>query len=1175
MLENKTLLSYNALPLKYRIERPNMSTIPLNTTLPSQKDNRLSWGNLKGFCKSLAISDLAQKSKNVTLVITNTIHDANILRDELKFFCPADLPISLFPDWETLPYDHFSPHQDIISERLLTLYRLAEMRQGIVIAAIPTLMHCILPKEYLFSSSFILSTNDKFDIEKTRNKLVHAGYRAVGQVMEHGEFTIRGSIIDIFPMGSNTPFRIELFDEDVESIRSFDPDSQRSLEKLKRIELLPAGEYPLTDDAITRFRQSWRAAFAGNPKEAPIYQQISEGESAAGAEYYLPFFYENTASFFDYLNEKTNVVLIGNVMESAQGFAKEIHERYEQLRYDVTRPLCPKEDIFLSPDQVFQKLKPFTQIKISTEKVPEKPGQINFASEVLPNISVDHKAKEPLKKLSSFIKMFSENKNAKILFCAESSGRRETLLELLKDNSIEAKTVENWQSFLAEKETISITTGGLTHGAAIISPPISIITESQLFGEKVKQRQHAKQRQLDPNLIIRNLTELSIGSPVVHINHGVGRYQGLETIKSGEQEAEFLTLAYADNAKIYVPVSSLHLISRYTGADAASAPLSKLGSKQWDRNKKKTLEQIRDVAAELLDVYARRHASKGFAFKDPDADYKKFRAAFPFEETPDQKNAIDNVLKDMVKPQAMDRLVCGDVGFGKTEVAMQAAFLATQSNKQVAILVPTTLLATQHAQNFQDRFADWPIKVACLSRLRSTKEQNETIQSLANGYVDIVVGTHKLLSEKIKFKNLGLLIVDEEQRFGVKQKERIKSLRANVDILTLTATPIPRTLNMALSGTRDLSIITTPPARRLSVKTFVQQENKGLIREAILRETMRGGQIYFLHNEVSTIDATAEKLQDIVPEARIGIGHGQMREGELERVMSDFYHQRFNVLVCSTIVESGIDVPSANTIIINRADRFGLAQLHQLRGRVGRSHHQAYAYLITPPRKAMTSDARKRLDAIAELADIGSGFSLSTHDLEIRGAGELLGEEQSGQIQAVGFTLYMELLEEAVTALKEGREPALEKPLNSGPEIDLGISALLPKEYIADIHIRLTLYKRLANCENKEAMQELKSEMIDRFGLLPDQAQSLFQITELKILAKKLGINKIEMGKKFGYIVFNEKPDVDPAKIIKLIQLQPKVYQLQGSDKLRFVPNIDENCKRVGFVGDLLKKLSA
>ncbi len=1140
-----------------------MKSSVLAPPIPKSNQQQLRWGGLSGSSTSLAISHLAEQQKRPLLWITPDQHSAQERLLELQYFTQK-LPIALFPDWETLPYDHFSPHEDLVSERLATLSRLTQWQQGIIIAAAPTLMHRLAPWQYRQAHTFLLATQDSLNLEHLRKQLITSGYRHSEQVLTHGEFALRGSIIDIFPMGTPQPFRIELFDDSVESIRLFDPETQRSDRIIDSISILPAHEFPLTEAGIALFRSQWRTQFSGNPLESPLYQSISKGQAPQGIEYYLPLFFERMDTFFDSLANSTQVILSADVYESAKTFWKEVNERYDQCRYDTSRPLLKPSTVFLPIDEWFQAIKPFQQIKLMDPQ-----AQITFDTEPPTELRIDHRRKIPLQAVQQFITQFK----GRILFCAESEGRRETLLDLLKEIHIQPTTYSHYHDFLKSKTELGIVVAPLHQGFILSNDKLAFITESQLFGKPPIQRQSRSQRALDPETLIRNLTELTIGAPVVHQNHGVGRYQGLQHIKTGHIEAEYLTLGYADNDKIYVPVTSLHLISRYTGHNPEQAPLQKLGSPQWKKIKHKACQKIRDVAAELLDIYGRRQAAQGFAFPPPDSDFLAFREAFPFEETPDQKKAINAVIHDMNQPHAMDRLICGDVGFGKTEVAMQAAFLAVQGNKQVAILAPTTLLAAQHFDNFKDRFAHWPVSIGLLSRLRTTKEQKETQQQMAAGQIDIVIGTHKLLSPEIKFKNLGLLIVDEEHRFGVRQKETIKSLRANIDILTLTATPIPRTLNMSLVGTRDLSIIATPPERRLAIKTFVRETQPSLIREAILRESMRGGQVYFLHNEVSTIESTANKLQQLIPEARIAIAHGQMRERELEHIMSAFYHQKYNVLVCSTIIESGIDVPSANTIIINRADRFGLAQLHQLRGRVGRSHHQAYAYLLTPLEKALTQDAKKRLEAIANLEDLGAGFILATQDLEIRGAGELLGEAQSGQIQAIGFSLYMELLEEAVTALKSGHDSSLETTLTSGPEIDLHESALIPSDYVFDVNIRLTLYKRLSSCSRADEIQNLKAEMIDRFGLLPIVTQTLFSLAHLKLKTMPLGIQKIDITKESGWLQFNEQATIDPQKIVHLIQTQPHTYQLQGANKLKFTIKANDVNQKIAAIEQIVSKL--
>lgn len=1136
-------------------------------------DNRVHWGNLHGASASLVISNLAIRSKdNLILVVTPDVQTARRWERDIRFFnFDETLSCLHFPDWETLPYDHFSPHPDLISERLTVLNHLLRVKRGIVIAALPSLMYRLMPREYLQAHAILLSCGDNLDFHDFRDQLTAAGYHSVNQVLEHGEFAIRGSIMDIFPMGSPCPFRLELFDDKLETIRNFDPETQCSINKIEKINLFPAREYPLSENTIQHFRQAWRSRFSGNPKESPIYENISEGMPAAGAEYYLPLFFPELHSFFDYLPEKTCLVLSDPLPPVADKFYQEVNSRYEQLRHDIQRPLCDPDQIFLSPTEVFAGMKKFLQIHCHTDFLLEKAGHYNFVTQKPPVLTIEHKNKQPLQALQSFL----SQEKSRILFCAETTGRREILLELFATIDLQPYLFSGWQEFLNAQTHYGICVAPLDLGLWLQDPSIVLVCESQLYGEQVQQRRLRKSSRQDPALMIRNLTELQIGAPVVHIDHGVGRYLGLEQMSAGGQQGEYLKLEYAGGDKIYVPVTDLHKINRYTGADSSNAPLQRLGTKQWQTIKRKTAEQVRDVAAELLDVYSRRQASKGHAFKQPDHQFLQFRAAFPFEETPDQTKAIEAVIKDMISPRCMDRLVCGDVGFGKTEVAMQAAFLAVQDGKQVAVLVPTTLLAEQHLHNFQDRFADWPIQITGFSRMKTSKEHKENLNRLEAGKIDIAIGTHKLLSENVRFKDLGLLVIDEEHRFGVRQKDRIKALRAHVDILTLTATPIPRTLNMALAGTRDLSIIATPPARRLAIKTFVYEYEVSIIREAVLREAMRGGQLYFLHNEVETIEAMAEKLKSIVPEARFGVAHGQMHERQLEKIMADFYHQRFNVLVATTIIESGIDVPTANTILINRADRFGLAQLHQLRGRVGRSHHQAYAYLLIEAGKKLTKDAEKRLEAICQLEELGAGFQLATHDLEIRGAGELLGEEQSGHIYAVGFSFYMEMLEAAVQALKQGEDPILDQDIQQGPEVNLHLSAFIPDLYLSDVSARLTLYKRLANCINEGEIQELKVEIIDRFGALPEATQQLFAIAQLKLQFKRIGVTKLDVSDQYGYIYFNDKPLVDARKIIQLIQKQPKNYQLVNNTTLKFKVTQPEPNQRIPMIMQILNLISA
>ncbi len=1034
---------------------------PLHPPLPKSGE-RIDWTNLPGASLSLALSHAISLHQKTTLIITPDTLTANRLEYELHFF-QKDIPIMSFPDWETLPYDYFSPHQDIISTRLSTLYKLKTSQEMAIVVPITTLMNRLCPQSYLEGNTFLLSKKDKLPIESTRLSLEKAGYRCVNQVREHGEFAVRGSIIDIFPMGSTLPFRIDLFDDEIDSIRTFSTETQRTLEHVEKIELLPAKEFPLTDQAIELFRQKWRSQFMGDPLKSAIYQDVSEGIPTPGIEYYLPLFFEKTATLFDYLPKETLIINIDDTHRKANEFWQEVNTRYDQRSHDITRPLLPPQDVFIPTQDIFYQIKNYSTIQIKPQEKGE--NDFTFSVEAPLNFTVNHQSAAPLQTLQTFL----ENYSGRVLFCAETTGRREVLLQLFNSIRLHPKQIDTWQDFLNGKDPYNILVAAIDQGLQLTEPKIILISEAQFFGTRVMQRRlRKKTSQQTIDAMVKDLSELQIGAPIVHIDHGVGRYLGLQTLNVGEQLTEFLCIEYAGGDKLYVPVSSLHLINRYSGAESEQAPLNKLGTEQWQRAKRKAAEQVRDVAAELLEIYAKREATPGTACKEINGQYAAFAAAFPFEETPDQLQTIEQVIQDMHSDKPMDRLVCGDVGFGKTEVAMRAAFIAVQNGKQVAVLVPTTLLAEQHYQNFQDRFADWPVQVDVMSRFKSQKDQNRTIERLAQGKVDILIGTHKLLNDDIKFKSLGLIVVDEEQRFGVQQKERLKAMRINADILTLTATPIPRTLNMAFSGIRDLSIIATPPARRLSIKTFVQEQQNSIIQEAVLREILRGGQIYFLHNDVSTIEKTARDLEKLIPEARVGVAHGQMRERELENIMSDFFtHRRFNLLVCSTIIESGIDIPSANTIIIHRADKLGLAQLHQLRRRVGRSHHQAYAYLLVPSLKTITSDAKKRLDAIASLEELGLGFTLATHDLEIRGAGELLGEGQSGNMHAIGFTLYMDLLSRAVEALKSGKELVLENMVPKSTEIDLQIPALIPDHYLSDVHLRLQFYKRIASAKTE------------------------------------------------------------------------------------------------------------
>ncbi|MBT8765185.1 transcription-repair coupling factor [Metapseudomonas boanensis] len=1127
------------------------------------------WGNLPGATLSLAIAEAASATQRFTLLLTADSQSAERLEQELGFFAP-DLAVLHFPDWETLPYDQFSPHQDIISQRVDTLYRLPGVKRGVLVVPITTALHRLAPTRFLLGSSLVLDVGQKLAVDEMRLRLEAAGYRCVDTVYEHGEFAVRGALIDLFPMGSEQPYRIDLFDDEIETLRTFDPETQRSIDKVQSIRLLPAREFPLDKKAVTDFRGRFRERFDVDFRRCPIYQDLASGITPAGIEYYLPLFFEESATLFDYLPQDTQVFSLPGIEQAAEQFWNDVRNRYEDRRVDPERPLVPPAELFLPVEDCFARLKGSPRLVLSQDDIEPGVGRERFSARALPDLAIQAKATEPLAALRRFLDDFP----GRVLFSAESAGRREVLLELLARIKLRPQEVDGWSTFVASDERFAITIAPLDEGLLLDDPGLALIAESPLFGQRVMQRRRRERRGDAGDNVIKNLAELREGAPVVHIDHGVGRYLGLITLEIEGQAAEFLALQYAEDAKLYVPVASLHLIARYTGSDDALAPLHRLGSETWQKAKRKAAEQVRDVAAELLDIYARRAAREGFAFTDPKADYATFAAGFPFEETPDQQTAIEAVVADMLAPKPMDRLVCGDVGFGKTEVAMRAAFVAVHSGRQVAVLVPTTLLAQQHYNSFRDRFADWPVTVEVMSRFKSAKEVDGAVQQLAEGKVDIVIGTHKLLQGDVKFKNLGLVIIDEEHRFGVRQKEQLKALRSEVDILTLTATPIPRTLNMAVAGMRDLSIIATPPARRLSVRTFVMERQQPVVKEALLRELLRGGQVYYLHNEVASIEKCAAELAELVPEARIAVGHGQMRERELEQVMSDFYHKRFNVLVASTIIETGIDVPSANTIIIERADKFGLAQLHQLRGRVGRSHHQAYAYLLTPPRKQMTDDAQKRLEAIANAQDLGAGFVLATHDLEIRGAGELLGEGQSGQIQAVGFTLYMEMLERAVKAIRKGEQPNLEQPLSGGPEINLRLPALIPEDYLPDVHARLILYKRIASAADEEGLKELQVEMIDRFGLLPEPTKNLVRLTQLKLQAEKLGIRKVDAGPQGGRIEFAADTCVDPLVLIKLIQGQPKRYKFEGATLFKFQAPMERLDERFNTLEALFERLA-
>ncbi|MBA0099512.1 transcription-repair coupling factor [Stenotrophomonas indicatrix] len=1084
------------------------------------------------------------------LVVARDNHGANQIEADLHTLLGGDpsLPVVAFPDWETLPYDRFSPHPDIISQRLSALHRLPTLKRGLVVVPVQTLLQQLAPRSYVIGGSFNLEVGQRLDLEAEKRRLESAGYRNVPQVMDPGDFAVRGGLLDVYPMGADEPLRVELLDEDIDSIRAFDPESQRSLDKVEAVHMLPGREVPMDDASIARVLATLRERFDVDTRRSSLYQDLKSGLAPAGIEYYLPLFFERTATLFDYLPAGSLPVVCVGAAEAAETFWTQTGERYEQRRHDVERPLLPPSALYLSPDLLRERLNDAPRIEVWAADHARIAEAHALGDQPLPPLPVAAREAPAGDALKSFLGHYP----GRVLIAADSPGRREALLEVLQAAELKPPVVADLLSFLASDERFAIAVAPLEDGFALDAPHIAVLTERQLFPERAGSTRRTRRAGREPEAIIRDLGELTEGAPIVHEDHGVGRYRGLIAMDVGGMPGEFLEIEYAKGDRLYVPVAQLHLISRYSGASAETAPLHSLGGEQWSKAKRKAAEKVRDVAAELLEIQARRQARAGLALQVDRAMYEPFAAGFPFEETPDQLAAIDATLRDLASSQPMDRVVCGDVGFGKTEVAVRAAFAAASAGKQVAVLVPTTLLAEQHYRNFRDRFADYPMKVEVLSRFKSTKEIKAELEKVAAGTIDVIVGTHRLLQPDVKFKDLGMVVVDEEQRFGVRQKEALKALRANVHLLTLTATPIPRTLNMAMAGLRDLSIIATPPPNRLAVQTFITQWDNALLREAFQRELARGGQLYFLHNDVESIGRMQRELSELVPEARIGIAHGQMPERELEKVMLDFQKQRFNVLLSTTIIESGIDIPNANTIIINRADRFGLAQLHQLRGRVGRSHHRAYAYLVAPDRRSITPDAEKRLEAIASMDELGAGFTLATHDLEIRGAGELLGEDQSGQMAEVGFSLYTELLERAVRSIKQGHLPDIDAGEEArGAEVELHVPALIPDDYLPDVHTRLTLYKRISSARDSDALRELQVEMIDRFGLLPDAAKNLFAIAELKLQASSLGIRKLDLGENGGRIVFESKPNIDPMAVIQLIQKQPNLYAMDGPDKLR------------------------
>ena len=1135
--------------------------------LSQLKQGERRWiGNIQGSLGSLFFREIAQTSPLLLIVANNNAH-LKQLEDELRFY--GEQPL-VFPDWETLPYDRLSPHQEIISERLNVLMNLP--KRGIVLISASTLVQRVCPASWLLGQHFNLKQGQTFHVEQMREQLIQSGYHAVDTVYEHGEFAIRGNLMDIFASGQAYPVRIDLFDDEIESLRFFDPETQRTTQKLEEFVILPAKEFPLIEGR-SRFRERYAEFFpTSNAKRHSIYQDVMDGIASQGIEYYLPLFFSadefQQSCFLDYLPKQSLIITPTPLEQEIDHYWTEIQRRYDDRCHDVAFPILPPSALFLQKNELLQRINHFARLVVSVQPFDEtQAGHINLTGLTPPNLQVNPKADEPFLELKQFL----QQQTQPTLLVTESAGRRENLKEHLK--TLHLPTVQSFAEFIAQDLNLAITDAPLERGVYLLGQ-VCIITETQLYEQRIiQQRRRRSQRDTSEEFLIRSLTELSIGAPVVHIDHGVGRYAGLISLEFDGQLHEFLQLNYANEDKVYVPVSNLHLISRFSGGDPDLAPLHKLGTDAWYRAKRKALEQIYDTAAELLHTHARRQAQAGVAFEIDWGLYHQFVSGFMYEETTDQANAIVATLHDLEQPRPMDRLVCGDVGFGKTEVAMRASFVAVQNGKQVAVLVPTTLLAQQHYESFKDRFADWPIRIEVLSRFGTAKHHQNVIADIAQGKVDIVLGTHKILQEKVQFHDLGLMIVDEEHRFGVRDKERIKAMRANIDMLTLTATPIPRTLNMAFSGMRDLSIIATPPARRLAVKTFVLDHQDSTIKEAILRELLRGGQVYFLHNEVKSIEQCAETLRQLVPEARVAVAHGQMSERELEHVMQKFYHKQYNVLVCSTIVETGIDIPNANTIIIERADMFGLAQLHQLRGRVGRSHHQAYAYLLVPSVQRLNGDAEKRLNAITRANTLGAGFMLATEDLEIRGAGELLGEKQSGSMKNIGYSLYMEMLEKATKALQKGKQPNFDAPLSLTADINLHLPALIPDDYLGDVHQRLVFYKRISNAVNDEKLDNIRLELIDRFGSLPSPVKNLFTIHQIRLKAEQLGIAKIDVSKSGGCIDFLPDTPVQAITIIQLLQKNPSWYKMEGGQRLRITADVQDNDKRIEFIQQFTSQL--
>jgi len=1155
------------------------SPVLVNDTLPipGKAGEHIRWGKVYGCAKALAIAELAARTDRPVLVLTGSVAAAESLAHEIDFFRGNQAPIDLFPDLEVLPYDAFSPHQDLIAQRMSALRRLTGGNGIFMITAISALLPHLPPTRYLRSRSIALRPGQSLTQEQFRGQLEDSGYQRVSQVSQHGDYAVRGSLIDFYASGHDRPVRVDFFDDEIETLREFDPDSQISTTRLDALDTLPAREIPLDEESVRAFRRRYRQRFEGNPARSLIYREITERRLPGGIENYLPLFFDETADFWDYLPTDTLIFTIGDVESALAETWKQVQERHAQARDDPERPVLEPDELYVVPGRHAAALRAHAWLQLDTHEIPREDDRLPFANLDISapgGMLINQRDSESARGLQQFL----AGHDGRILFAAESAGRRELLADILHEQDCPAPPIESWSAFLASPARSGITVAALEQGMVLPAGAglrrLAILTEQELFGQKPKRRKRRRRIQ-DPEALIRDLTNLHPGAPVVHAEHGVGRYIGLTCLDIDATPGEFVTLEYAGGDRLHVPVASLHLISRYTGSSPEQAPLHRLGSDQWARARRKAAEKIRDVAAELLDLYSRRAARIGHSYQIDPIDYERFAAGFPFTPTDDQSRTIDDITADMTTSNPMDRLVCGDVGFGKTEVALRAAFIAVTNSRQVAVLVPTTLLAQQHYRTFADRFADWPVNVQVLSRFQGQATARGIIEGLVAGNVDIVIGTHRLLAKTVEFRDLGLVIIDEEHRFGVRHKERLKSLRTEVDILTLTATPIPRTLNMALGSLRELSLITTPPESRLSIKTFVTQWNERIIREACLREIKRGGQIYFVHNRIEDIEKIAATVAELVPEGRVEFAHGRMRERELERIMDDFYHRRFHILVCTAIVESGLDVPSANTIIIDRANHFGLAQLHQLRGRIGRSHHQAFAYLLTPARESLTADAQKRLDAIESLEDLGSGFVLATHDLEIRGAGELLGEDQSGQIHEIGFTLYNEMLAKTVQALKDGIEPDMDIDLNAGAEINLHVPALLPDDYLPDVHLRLVHYKRIASATDLDELRQLQVELIDRFGLLPEPTKNLFRITGIRLRADRLGIGRLELGTTGGLVEFTQTTTIDPAALVRMLESEPDRYKLDRQQRLRIYGELDEIEQRFGFADRLVDTLAS